>query len=152
MHNHQTAEHLDVMINNTFVFVPLLSWACTRHHELWCDQGAACAHHVVAAWSITEKEWCGEHLHQEPRQVHRQQSSVWHLLCFWKHPVMQGKIPEAISILYLLKQGVVGCHYCGLGMWVYTKNHGAVFCSQRLSPPKTPQSPQGNPQCSHVWL
>lgn len=79
----------------------LFSWACTGHHELWRDKGAACTHHVVAAWSITEKKRRGKHLHQESWQVHWQQGSLWHLLRFWQHPVLQGKAFLPLSLPFV---------------------------------------------------
>lgn len=115
----QALENLDTLLNLPLFLFSSLSWACTGHHELWCDQGAACAHHVVAAWSIAEKKWCGKHLHQKSWQVHWQQGSVWHLLCFWQHPVMQGKrLVADTPFLYLTwGSGMISCHYFGIA-WV----------------------------------
>lgn len=67
------------------------SWACFGHYELWRHQGQACPHHVVSARPVAEKEWSWQHLHQELGQVYWQQGPVRHLLCFWQHPVLQGK-------------------------------------------------------------
>lgn len=80
----------------TSPLAPFFSGTRTGHHELRCDQGAASAHHVVTARPVAEEERRGKHLHQKPRQIHRQQGSVRHVLRVWKHPVMQGitdKVP-----------------------------------------------------------
>lgn len=100
---------------------PTLSWACTGHHELWRDQGTARANHVVPAWSIIEEERCRKHLHQKSWQVHWQQGSVWHVLCFWKHPLLQGIESETIVIFFFFfGSPTKNKHGFDLGLFFYS--------------------------------
>lgn len=98
----------------------LFSWACTGHHELWRDKGAACTHHVVAAWSITEKKRRGKHLHQESWQVHWQQGSLWHLLRFWQHPVLQGKAFLPLSLPFVTGNLKAEVEVAQQVVWLYS--------------------------------
>lgn len=66
------------------------SWESPGHHELWRGEREADQNHVVTERSLAQEVRRGQRVHQEPGQIHRQQSPVWHLLCLWQHPLLQG--------------------------------------------------------------
>lgn len=119
---------------------PLVPFSGARagHHELRRDQGAARAHHVVAAWPVTEEERRGKHLHQKPWQIHRQQGSVRHVLRVWKHPLMQGitdKAPQPPNVMFEVAAQFADRHKCknkkfsSISICPWTKQLSLIGCA-----------------------
>jgi len=121
-------------VNETYpVYVGglLFSGACSGHNELWHNQRSSVSYHVVAAWSVYPQVRCWQHFHQELGQEHRQQGSVWYVLCIWEHSVLQGMAQHAFWSINLhdFLLGCIACIMCGLLLPMF---HGLFLVNMSL--------------------